>query len=106
FHLGRQLAGSRILLVGAFRPEEVALGRDGERHPLEPVVNEFQRDSGRVIVNLGQADRKGFVEALLDSAPNRLGPSFRQKLVRQTQGHPLFTVELLRGMQERGDLVQ
>ena len=27
-------------------------------------------------------------------------------LYRQTRGHPLFTVELLRGMQERGDLVQ
>ena len=26
FHLGRQLAGSRILIVGAYRPEEVALG--------------------------------------------------------------------------------
>ena len=106
FHLGRHLAGSRILLVGAYRPEEVSLGRDGERHPLEPVVNEFQRDSGRVIVNLGQADRERFVEALLDSEPNSLGPSFRQKLVRRTQGHPLFTIELLRGMQERGDLVQ
>jgi DNA-binding SARP family transcriptional activator/predicted ATPase len=106
FHLGRQLAGSRILLVGAYRPEEIALGRDGERHPLEPVVNELQRNSGLAIVDLGQADRQGFVEALLDSEPNRLGPSFRQKLVRQTQGHPLFTVELLRGMQERDDLIQ
>ena len=106
FHLGRQLAGSRILLVGAYRPEEIALGRDGERHPLEPVVNEFQRDSGRVIVDLGQADRQEFVEALLDSEPNRLGLSFREKLNRQTRGHPLFTAELLRGMQERGDLVQ
>jgi DNA-binding SARP family transcriptional activator len=27
FHLGRQLPGSRILIVGAYRPEEVALGR-------------------------------------------------------------------------------
>jgi predicted ATPase len=33
FHLGRRLAGSRILIVGAFRPEDVALGREGERHP-------------------------------------------------------------------------
>ena len=41
FHLGRHLAGSRILIVGAFRPEEIALGRDGERHPLEQVVNEL-----------------------------------------------------------------
>ena len=27
-------------------------------------------------------------------------------LYRQTRGHPLFTIELLRGLQEQGDLVQ
>lgn len=106
FHLGRHLAGSRILIVGAYRPEEVALGRGGERHPLEPVVNEFQRDFGDITVDVDQAESRGFVEAFLDSEPNRLGLSFRQMLYRQTRGHPLFTIELLRGMQERGDLVQ
>jgi len=126
FHLGRQLAGSRILIVGAYRREEVALGRPAshlhpstplrtsvggieggrERHPLEPVVNEFQRYFGDITVNLGQAGSRDFVEALLDSEPNRLGPAFREMLYRQTRGHPLFTVELLRGLQERGDLVQ
>ncbi|TEU12039.1 MAG: hypothetical protein E3J21_22195, partial [Anaerolineales bacterium] len=106
FHLGRQLAGSRILIVGAYRPEEVAIGRDGERHPLEPVVNEFQRDFGDITVNLGQAESRDFVEAFLDSEPNRLGLPFREMLYRQTHGHPLFTIELLRGLQERGDLIQ
>ncbi len=122
FHLGRQLAGSRILIVGAYRPEEVALGRldpsvlrlaqgaagagQRERHPLEPVVNEFQRDFGDIMVNLGQAESRDFIEAFLDSEPNRLGLPFREMLYRQTRGHPLFTIELLRGMQERGDLVQ
>ena len=43
FHLGRHLRGSRILVLGAYRPEEVAIGRQGARHPLEPVVNEFQQ---------------------------------------------------------------
>ncbi len=106
FHLGRHLRGSRILIVGAYRPEEVAIGRDGERHPLEPMVHEFQRDMGEIIVNLGQAGTREFVESLLDSEPNRLGGPFREMLYRQTRGHPLFTVELLRGLQERGDLVQ
>jgi hypothetical protein len=42
FHLGRRLEGSRILIVGAYRPEEVALGvedartRERERHPCWP----------------------------------------------------------------------
>jgi DNA-binding SARP family transcriptional activator/predicted ATPase len=106
FHLGRRLAGSRILILGAYRPEEVALGREGQRHPLEPVVNELQRDYGEINVNVGQAESRDFMEALLDSEPNRLGVEFREMLYRQTGGHPLFTVELLRGLQERGDLVQ
>lgn len=46
------------------------------------------------------------MELLLDSEPNRLESSFREILHQQTQGHPLFTIELLRGMQERGDLVR
>ncbi|HSR35377.1 MAG TPA: AAA family ATPase, partial [Anaerolineae bacterium] len=106
FHLGRHLAGSRILVLGAYRPEEVTIGREGERHPLEPVVNEFQRVFGQMTVTLGRAESREFVDALLDSEPNRLGLPFREMLYRQTHGHPLFTVELLRGMQERGDLVR
>jgi DNA-binding SARP family transcriptional activator len=106
FHLGRQLAGSRILIVGAYRPEEVTIRRDGERHPLQPVVHELQRDFGDISVDLGQTESRGCVEAFLESEPNRLGVAFREMLYRQTRGHPLFTIELLRGLQERGDLVQ
>jgi predicted ATPase len=104
FHLGRQLAGSRILLIGAYRPEEIAIGRDGERHPLASVTRELQRLYGDMLVDLDLAERSDFVDAVLDSEPNRLGSSFRQLLFRQTNGHPLFTIELLRGLQERGDL--
>jgi DNA-binding SARP family transcriptional activator/RecA/RadA recombinase len=105
FHLGRRLTGSRILIVGAYRPEEIALGRDGARHPLDPVVNEFQRDFGDIAINLARAGSRDFMEALLDSEPNRLGAAFREMLYRRTRGHPLFTIELLRGLQERGDLI-
>jgi DNA-binding SARP family transcriptional activator/predicted ATPase len=106
FHLGRQLAGSRILIVGAYRPEEMMSGRGGERHPLESVINEYHCQFGDITVNMDEAESQDFVEAFLDSEPNRLGFPFRQILYRQTRGHPLFAVELLRGLQERGDLVQ
>jgi DNA-binding SARP family transcriptional activator/predicted ATPase len=106
FHLGRQLAGSRILIVGAYRPEEITSGRGGERHPLESVINEYQRQFGNITVNMDEAESQDFVEAFLDSEPNLLGLPFRQMLCQQTRGHPLFAVELLRGLQERGDLVQ
>jgi adenylate cyclase len=109
FHLGRRLAGSRILIVGAYRPEELAPGPDGERHPLDKLLAEFKRLFGDVWLDLADIDElegRRFVDALLETEPNRLGEGFRQALAGQAGGHPLFTVELLRAMQERGNLVR
>lgn len=109
FQLGRAIGASSVLIVGAYRPEEVSCGREGARHPLEPVVNELRRIFGHPAVELDGGDvaeARRFVDALLDAEPNTLGPSFRQALLQQTSGHPLFTVELLRDMQSRGDLVR
>lgn len=107
FHLGRHLEESRILILGAYRPDDVALGRNGERHPLEPVVHELTRYYGDVTTDLdaipAQEGRR-FVEALLDAESNCLDKQFRRALYHQTGGHALFTVELLRAMIERGDL--
>jgi tetratricopeptide (TPR) repeat protein len=109
------LAGARILIAGAYRPEEMALdldaqeAREGERHPLEKVLAEFKRRYGDVWLDLAEVDApegRQLVDGLLDTEPNRLGERFRQTLVERAEGHPLFTVELLRAMQERGDLVQ
>lgn len=106
FHLGHRLTGCRILIVGAYRPEELALRRESERHPLEKVVNEFRCLYGEIMINLALAENRTFMDKYLDSEPNRLGAKFRKTLYQKTSGHPLFTVELLRGMTERGDLVQ
>jgi len=106
FHLGRRIQGSPTLIIGAFRPGELALGRGEERHPLDPVIHEFKRDFGDIELEVGKTEDRQFIDALLDTEPNQLGDSFRGTLYRQTKGHPLFTVELLRDMQDRGVLVR
>ncbi|MFQ5343278.1 MAG: hypothetical protein ACE5F6_17195, partial [Anaerolineae bacterium] len=109
FHLARRIGENRILIVGTYRPEDVTLGQNGDRHPVEGIASEFKRYHGDIWVTLGQAvngEGRAFVEALLDAEPNRLGEEFRQALFQHTGGHPLFTVELLRDMRERSDLVQ
>ena len=110
FHLGRRVASSRILIAGAYRAEEVALGRPSPgpaqgRHPLEPVVHELQRRYGEVLIAL-QPEGRRFVDVLLDAEPNRLSESFRARLTQHTGGHPLFTVEMLRSLQEQGGLLR
>ncbi|MFN2140280.1 MAG: ABC transporter substrate-binding protein, partial [Candidatus Promineifilaceae bacterium] len=98
-----------------YRPDEIASGRpspDGgpdRPHPMHKIVNEFRRQFGTIMLDLDRANEVGgrtFLEALLDSEPNRLGAGFRERLLRHTAGQPLFSVEMLRTMQERGDLLQ
>ena len=60
---------------------------------MEPVVGEFQRRFGQIRVDLRQTEDWQFVEAFLDTMPNRLGTHFRKALYEQTRGHALFTVE-------------
>jgi DNA-binding SARP family transcriptional activator/predicted ATPase len=106
FYLSRHLAGKCILFLGAYRPEEIKSDLSGRRHALEPVVNELQRDFGDIVIPMGMSPDRSFVEAFVDSEPNRLSEAFREMLFHMTKGHPLFTIELLRGLQERGDLVK
>jgi DNA-binding SARP family transcriptional activator/predicted ATPase len=113
FHLGRRLPGHRILVAGAYRPEEVPYTRDGagpapeQDQPLAKVLAEFKQQFGDVWLDLARSDPdqdRSFVDAYLDTEPNRLGEGFRRALFARTAGHPLFTVELLRAMQEGQDL--
>jgi DNA-binding SARP family transcriptional activator/predicted ATPase len=115
FHLGRRLAGSRILVAGAYRPEETVTPHAGSRqpgtvpHPLRQVLAELQRQLGDILLDLAgvpELEGRQFVDSLLDTETNRLGEGFRTALFAHTNGHPLFTVELLRAMQDRGDLIQ
>lgn len=109
FHLGRRVGGSRILIVGVYRSHDIAQGREGTRHPLETMIHEFKRLFGDIVINLDDIsadENRIFVDTYLDIEPNHLGAEFRQSLYEHTQGHALFIIELLRSMQERGDLIR
>jgi predicted ATPase len=73
------------------------------------VVAELKRHFGDTHVALGdetQGEIRHFIDSLIDTEPNRLGEDFRRALEQRTRGHPLFATEMLRNMQERGDLIR
>ncbi len=108
FYLAREIQENRILVLGAYRPNDLVIGRGGQRHPLEPVVHELTRHFGDICIELDAIPperSRAFVDRLLDADPNRLDESFRAALFHQTGGHALFTVELLHAMKDRGDLL-
>lgn len=109
FHLGRRIHNGRILIVGTYRPEDVRPAVGDEAHPLHTVLSELKRIYGDIFIDLdadAEARARRFIDSLLDTEPNHLDEAFREQLLRVTGGHPLFTIELLRDMRERGDLVR
>lgn len=109
--LSKRLAGSRILIIGAYRPQDIARGlrepnQGTDRHPLDRVRLELQREFGEINLSLDDADGMKFIDALLDREPNCLEKSFRKMFYNQTNGNALFAVELLRSMYRRGHLTQ
>ncbi len=105
-HLGRTHADARLLIAGAYRPSELAESAHAERHVLDVVLRELERRDGRVVLDLAGADARAFLDAYLDAEPNDLDATFREALWHQTAGQPLLTVELLRDLEERGDLIR
>jgi DNA-binding SARP family transcriptional activator/predicted ATPase len=109
FHLCRRIKGQRILILGAYRRDDIAQSWDGGKHPLPDVLIELKRIFGEIEINLdetGAVERRQFIDAFLDTEPNKLGEEFRQALNQHTGGQPLFTIELLRQMQAQGDLLK
>lgn len=113
FYLTRrlqQVSDMPVMLLGAYRPAEIRLGRNGGRHPLERISHEIRRYWQDAELDLtetvGSQTGRAFVDGLVDTEPNRLDAAFRDLLFHRTDGHPLFTVEILRMLEERGVLVK
>ena len=109
FHLAQSIRDSRLLIIGTYRANDIALGYGTERHPMTPVINELKRYQGDIIIDLdGFDDRKRrlFVRQLIDSEPNEISDEWCDALMRHTHGHALFTVELLLALRDRGLLAR
>ncbi len=108
FHLIFELEACEVLLIGSYRPSSIGRMR-GEGHALEELLTELKSKFGDIWVDLedlSETQHREFVHAYLDARPNRLNTQFREALFNKTGGHPLFVVELLQSLFEKGKIWQ
>ena len=101
FHLARRLLDDAVLVVCAYRPEELT-SRGEESGSLSALLGELKRLHGDIVIDLDEVRPMAFVDAMIDRRPNRLGGDFRAALNAHSSGNPLFTAELLRQLEETG----
>ncbi|XOF34157.1 MAG: AAA family ATPase [Candidatus Electrothrix sp. YB6] len=105
FHLGRELENRRIFLIATFRPHEISerlaeiknrLERYGAREFSLDVSTEGEKDVVKI---------RDFVHSFLtEKYGTNFSGQFEQLLAERTRGNALFLAELLKNMEEKGQL--
>ena len=100
----RSLPRLRLLLVGSFRPEDLAAG-DGATHPLVRLLERADRETSGIRLSLRRLDREETAELLEDLLGGaRAGSSLLEGVYGRTEGNPLFVIELLQMLRAEGAL--
>lgn len=102
-HVGQHLRGLRLLVLATCRSTELLLGP----HPFHGVRQELAARGCCIDMPLGFLSRPDVDRYLALAFPNhRLTPEFADLIYARTEGSPLFMVDLLRYLRERGVIAQ
>jgi predicted ATPase len=105
-YLSRAVVSSRVLIIGAFRSEELAPDSEGHPHPLLETLRLMSREDLHVEIKLSSLS-KSEVERLAESMiSGNVDHGLIEKLALESQGNPLFAIESLRLLSESGNLVK
>ena len=98
---------TRLCIFGSYRIVD-AMTHPSPQSSIISTVLEINRYLGNTVLDLtdtvSNAQSRAFVDAIIDRQPNIIGARFREELAQHTEGHPLFTIELLQLLQMRGKL--
>jgi predicted ATPase len=98
-YLGARCEGLHLLAVVTYRPTELLIGR----HPFLAVQLELQRHAVGREISLGFLGREEVENYLSLAYPDHRFPSAFTALIHaRTEGNPLFVVDLLRYLADRG----
>ena len=103
-YLARACRNSRLLIIGTYRLEELAR-TEGERpHPLEETMFSMSREDLLTKMELTRLKRSDFPELLKSIFRSSLNEGFEEKLFEETEGNPLFAIEILNMLVDEGYL--
>ncbi len=97
--LAREMAGSRLLVVGTYRDMELS-----RQHPLSETLAQLSREPvfrRELLRGLNQEDSGRFIEARAGIHPPQ---QFVETLYTHTEGNPFFLSEVIQLMADRGEL--
>jgi len=103
-YLARKCKNSRLLIIGAYRPEELIRTEEKRLHPLEQTMFSMSREDLLIKMELGRLKRNDFPQLLRSIFHSLIDNEFVEKLYDETEGNPLFAIETLNLLVDEGFL--
>ena len=111
-HLAQHTRASRVFVLGAYRDTDLP-----RRHPLRRMIHDLSRErlaDRLAVTRLSQAGTAALVATVIAgsevsevsgmSEAGEAPASLVEAIHRSTDGNPFFTVEVLRALQQRGEM--
>ncbi len=106
-YLARNTRESRVMILGTYRPEDIIKEHGEETHPLDNTLQKMGREDLFERIELHRLDRsalKRFIENTLGDT--ELEEGFVKEVYKESEGNPLFLLELMRLLVEEEHLVK
>jgi pimeloyl-ACP methyl ester carboxylesterase len=105
YYLARNVQNSRILVVGTYRPEEVARTHEGTTHPLLDIIQRMSREGLFRKIELERLTQV----SCFDLIRSMLGVSLddlAELIFEETEGNPFFAIETLKLLMQQNVLIK
>lgn len=102
FYVTRNITSSRVLIVCAYRPEDLDIS-PGEVHPLTQTLRRMGQEKMYQTIHLGkmgQDEIADIVKNILDV--EQVPEGFLKKLYDESDGNPFFIEEVLKSLMDEG----
>ena len=96
-YVSRNTKQCNLLILGTYRPEDVAATKDGRVHQLIDAMQLMSREDLYQEIELNRLEEK-YMDDVLASllGKNEFSDEFKVQLYKETEGNPFFMVELMR----------
>ncbi len=106
-YLSRNTRGERVLIVGTYRPEELVEEPEEKPHPLLSALKRMGREGLYKEINLERLDEERTQSVIHSVFPHSDFPeSFAHLIYEETEGNPLFILEVLKLLRDEGVISQ
>ncbi|MBS3817602.1 MAG: tetratricopeptide repeat protein [Candidatus Thermoplasmatota archaeon] len=106
-YLSRNTTDDKVLILGTYREEDIIKEHGEEPHPLKKILREMGRGSLFEEIELERLDEstiERFIEKTLGEVD--LKDKFVREVYKESEGNPLFLLEVLRLLVGEGHLVR